>query len=140
MSLKNAINVETLSFIRSVLQQKKYVCKMQPQHGSSDAAYKMQPQRKRTRCFVDCVLVEDKEECVARLHKLIDNKVGKTVAMVIKAAIETKGLMARPTSTMVVKEFGNIGSIGGYNKYMNSDFSRDSDYRTITEILERYVD
>ena len=120
--------------------KKKYVCKMQPQHGSSDAAYKMQPQRKRTRCFVDCVLVEDKEECVARLHELIDNKVGKTVAMVIKAAIETKGLMARPTSTMVVKEFGNIGSIGGYNKYMNSDFSRDSDYRTITEILERYVD
>ena len=120
--------------------KKKYVCKMQPQHGSSDAAYKMQPQRKRTRCFVDCVLVEDKEECVARLHKLIDNKVGKTVAMVIKAAIETKGLMARPTSTMVVKEFGNIGSIGGYNKYMNYNFSRDSDYRTITEILERYVD
>ena len=120
--------------------KKKYVCKMQPQQGGSDAAYKMQPQRKRTRCFVDCVLVEDKEECVARLHKLIDNKVGKTVAMVIKAAIETKGLMARPTSTMVVKEFGNIGSIGGYNKYMNYDFSRDSDYRTITEILERYVD
>ena len=120
--------------------KKKYVCKMQPQHGSSDAAYKMQPQRKRTRCFVDCVLVEDKKECVARLHKLIDNKVGKRVAMVIKAAIETKGLMARPTSTMVVKEFGNIGSIGGYNKYMNNDFSRDSDYRTITEILERYVD
>ena len=120
--------------------KKKYVCKMQPQHGSSDAAYKMQPQRKREKSFIDYIVVEDKGNYLSKLHELIGNNVGKTVAMVIKAAIETKGLMARPTSTMVVKEFGNIGSIGGYNKYMNYDFSRDSDYRTITEILERYVD
>ena len=120
--------------------KKKYVCKMQPQHGSSDAAYKMQPQRKRGKSFIDYIVVEDKENYLSKLHDLIGNKVGKTVAMVIKAAIETKGLMARPTSTMVEKEFGNIGSIGGYNKYMKYDFSRDSDYRTITEILERYVD
>ena len=120
--------------------KKKYVCKMQPQHGSSDAAYKMQPQRKKEKSFIDYIVVEDKENYLSKLHGLIDNKVGRRVAMVIKAAIETKGLMARPTSTMVVKEFGNIGSIGGYNKYMKSDFSRDSDYRTITEILERYVD
>ena len=120
--------------------KKKYVCKMQPQHGSSDAAYKMQPQRKREKSFIDYIVVEDKENYLSKLHDLIGNKVGRRVAMVITAAKETKGLMARPTSTMVVKEFGNIGSIGGYNKYMNHDFSRDSDYRTITEILERYVD
>ena len=120
--------------------KKKYVCKMQPQHGSSDAAYKMQPQRKREKSFIDYIVVEDKENYLNKLHELIDNKVGKYVAMVITAAKETKGLMVRPTSTMVVKEFGNIGSIGGYNKYMNCDFSRDSDYRTITEILERYVE
>ena len=107
--------------------KKKYVCKMQPQ-------------RKREKSFIDYIVVEDKENYLNKLHELIGNNVGKTVAMVIKAAIETKGLMARPTSTMVVKEFGNIGSIGGYNKYMNYDLSRDSDYRTITEILERYVD
>ena len=120
--------------------KKKYSCKMQPQQGGSDAVYKMQPQRKREKSFIDYIVVEDKENYLSKLHKLIDNKVGRRVAMVIKAAIETKGLMARPTSTMVVKEFGNIGSIGGYNKYMKYDFSRDSDYRTITEILERYVD
>ena len=120
--------------------KKKYVCKMQPQHGSIDAAYKMQPQRKREKSFIDYIVVEDKENYLSKLHDLIGNKVGRRVAMVITAAKETKGLMARPTSTMVVKEFGNIGSIGGYNKYMNHDFSRDSDYRTITEILERYVD
>ena len=120
--------------------KKKYVCKMQPQQGGSDAAYKMQPQRKREKSFIDYIVVEDKENYLSKLHDLIGNKVGKTVAMVIKAAIETKGLMARPTSTMVEKEFGNIGSKSGYNKYMNYDFSRDSDYRTITEILERYVD
>lgn len=120
--------------------KKKYVCKMQPQQGGSDAAYKMQPQRKRGKSFIDYIVVEDKENYLSKLHDLIGNKVGKTVALVIKAAIETKGLMARPTSTMVEKEFGNIGSKSGYNKYMNYDFSRDSDYRTITEILERYVD
>lgn len=120
--------------------KKKYACKMQPQQGGSDAVCKMQPQRKREKSFIDYIVVEDKENYLSKLHELIDNKVGKYVAMVITAAKETKGLMARPTSTMVVKEFGNIGSIGGYNKYMNSDFSRDSDYRTITEILERYVD
>lgn len=120
--------------------KKKYVCKMQPQHGSIDAAYKMQPQRKREKSFIDYIVVEDKENYLSKLHDLINNKVGRRVAMVIKAAIETKGLMARPTSTMVEKEFGNIGSKSGYNKYMNYDFSRDSDYRTITEILEMYVD
>ena len=120
--------------------KKKYACKMQPQQGGSDAVCKMQPQRKREKSFIDYIVVEDKENYLSKLHELIDNKVGKYVAMVITAAKETKGLMARPTSTMVVKEFGNIGSIGGYNKYMNHDFSRDSDYRTITEILERYVD
>ena len=120
--------------------KKKYACKMQPQQGGSEAASKMQPQRKRGKSFIDYIVVEDKENYLSKLHDLIGNKVGKTVAMVIKAAIETKGLMARPTSTMVEKEFVNIGSIGGYNKYMKYDFSRDSDYRTITEILERYVD
>lgn len=120
--------------------KKKYAYKMQPQQGGSDAASKMQPQRKREKSFIDYIVVEDKENYLSKLHELIDNKVGKYVAMVITAAQETKGLMARPTSTMVVKEFGNIGSIGGYNKYMSRDFSRDSDYKTITEILERYVE
>lgn len=120
--------------------KKKYAYKMQPQQGGSDAASKMQPQRKREKSFIDYIVVEDKENYLSKLHELIDNKVGKYVAMVITAAQETKGLMARPVSTMVVKEFGNIGSIGGYNKYMNCDFSRDSDYKTIKEILERYVE
>ena len=119
--------------------KKKYACKMQPQQGGSDAAYKMQPQRKREKSFIDYIVVEDKENYLSKLHELIDNKVGRAVAMVIKAAIETKG-MTRPTSTMVEKEFGYIGSKGGYNKYLNCDFSPYSDYRTITEILKRYVD
>lgn len=121
--------------------KKKYACKMQPQQGgvpsSCDAAFKrdvMQPQHKRTRCFVDCVLVEDKEECVARLHELIDNKVGKAVAMVIKAAIET-GLILKPTSTQVKEEFKDIGCVRGYNKYMGTDFSCDDDYLNIKNIL-----
>lgn len=119
--------------------KKKYAHKMQPQQGGSDVVSKMQPQRKE-KSFIDYIVVKDKENYLSKLHELIDNKVGKYVAMVITAAKETKGLMARPASTMVVREFGDIGSIGGYNKYMNCDFSRDSDYKTITEILERYVE
>ena len=122
--------------------KKKYAYKMQPQQGgvpsSCDAAFKrdvMEPQHKRARCFVDCVLVENKEECVARLHELIDNKVGKAVAMVIKAAIET-GLIVKPTSTQVKEEFKGMGNISGYNKYMGADFSCDVDYLNIKSILE----
>lgn len=121
--------------------KKKYACKMQPQQGgvmsSCDAVFKrdvMQPQHKRTRRFADCVLVEDKEECVARLHELIDNKVGKAVAMVIKAAIET-GLILKPTSTQVKEEFKDIGCVRGYNKYMEVDYTNEPDYLNIKNIL-----
>lgn len=120
--------------------KKKYAYKMQPQPGSMSPScdvFKrdvMQPQHKRTRCFVDCVLVEDKEECVARLHELIDNKVGKAVAMVIKAAIET-GLILKPTSTQVKEEFKDIGCVRGYNKYMGVDYTNEPDYLNIKNIL-----
>ena len=66
--------------------KKKYANKMQPQQGGSDAASKMQPQRKREKSFIDYIVVEDKENYLSKLHELIDNKVGKYVAMVITAA------------------------------------------------------
>lgn len=121
--------------------KKKYANKMQPQQGSMlpscDAVFKrdvIEPQPQRTRPFVDCVLVENKTECVAKLHELIDNRIGRAVAMVIRAAIET-GLILKPTSTQVKEEFKGIGNVRGYNKYMGSDFSCDDDYLNIKNIL-----
>lgn len=52
------------------------------------------------------------------LHKLIDGKKGKSVALVILAAIKA-GWMQRPTFTQVANEFMDIGSKTGYNRYMN---------------------
>jgi hypothetical protein len=121
--------------------KKKYAYKMQPQPDSMppscDAVFKrdvIEPQPQRTRLFVDCVLVENKTECVAKLHELIDNRIGRAVAMVIRAAIET-GLILKPTSTQVKEEFKGIGNVRGYNKYMGTDFSCDDDYLNIKNIL-----
>ena len=101
--------------------KKKYVCKMQPQ-------------RKREKSFIDYIVVEDKENYLNKLHELIGNNVGKTVAMVIKAAIET-GLILKPTSTQVKEEFKDIGCVRGYNKYMGFDYTNDPDYQNIKNKL-----
>ena len=50
----------------------------------------------------------------------MDGKKGKAAAIIIKAAIRL-GWMKRPTSTAVQKEFGDIGNVSGYNKYMSEN-------------------
>lgn len=119
--------------------KKKYACKMQPQQGGSGAASKVQPQRKRESGLTKCLLVENKIDCLVKLHELIDDKRSKVAAMVIKAAIET-GLMTKPTSTQVVEEFKGVGCIRGYNKYMAYDFTTDYDFINIKSILERMTE
>lgn len=93
-----------------------------------------QPQQNKKPPFAACILANNKDEYLKGLHGLIDGNVGKYVAMVVRAAIETKGI-ARPTSTQVKAEFGNIGNISGYNNYMKADFSKDVDYENIKEKL-----
>lgn len=93
-----------------------------------------QPQQNKKPPFAACILANNKDEYLKGLHGLIDGNVGKYVAMVVRAAIETKEI-TRPTSTQVKAEFGNIGNISGYNNYMKADFSKDVDYENIKEKL-----
>ena len=95
---------------------------------------KKQPQKKEVPPFETCILVSNKQEYLEKLHELIDNKVGKAVAMVIQAAMSTSGII-KPSSTQVKEEFKHIGNISGYNAYLKADFSQDLDYKHIKEIL-----
>ena len=93
-----------------------------------------QPQQNKKPPFAACILANNKDEYLKGLHGLIDGKVGKFVAMVIQAAIETKGIV-RPSSTQVKDEFGNIGNISGYNNYMKVDFSKELDFENLKDVL-----
>ena len=53
---------------------------------------------------------------LAKLHKLIDGKQGKYVALVIKCAAE-QGLITQMDYKTVTGEFGDIGSRENYNHY-----------------------
>lgn len=55
------------------------------------------------------------------LHKAMDGKIGKAAAIVIKAAIKLGWIMERPTAKAVQDEFGDIGNVGGYNKYISEN-------------------
>ena len=93
-----------------------------------------QPQQNKKPPFAACILANNKDEYLKGLHGLIDGNVGKFVAMVIQAAIETKGIV-RPSSTQVKDEFGNIGNISGYNNYMKVDFSKELDFKNLKDVL-----
>ena len=93
-----------------------------------------QPQQNKKPSFSACILANNKDEYLKGLHGLIDGNVGKFVAMVIQAAIETKGIV-KPSSTQVKDEFGNIGNISGYNNYMKVDFSKELDFKNLKDVL-----
>lgn len=54
-----------------------------------------------------------------KIHTISQGKMGKDFALIIWACIE-KGWCNKPTYTQVRKEFGNIGSSTGYNRYLSN--------------------
>ena len=59
---------------------------------------------------------EQKQKLLDVLHKLIDNRKGKDVALVFLVC-ERYGLMRKPSHQILKKFFGDIGSKSGYNNY-----------------------
>lgn len=59
---------------------------------------------------------EQKQKLLDVLHKLIDGKKGKHVALVLLVC-EKCGLMNKPTHQILSLAFGGIGTKSGYNKY-----------------------
>lgn len=84
--------------------------------------------------FEACILIDDKELLLEKLHKLIGGKKGKFVANVIKACCDV-GIIAKPTYTQVKNEFGNIGAKSGYNKYISNQYNNE-DINSIKKALD----
>lgn len=89
--------------------------------------------------FRDCIMIEDKDGLLGKLHKIIGNKRGKAVAMAISFCVKN-GIISKPTYTIIKNEFGDIGAKSGFNKYMASfleEVKRNSAQTTALEEGER---
>lgn len=72
-----------------------------------------------TSTIMELMLLDDEEQkqrLLATLHKLVDGKKGKHVALVFLVC-EKCGLMNKPTHQILTLVFGDIGTKSGYNKY-----------------------
>lgn len=95
----------------------------EPQQGNT------KPTRRRGRpkeTFKDKMIDDADGSKLAKLHKVIDGKKGRFVALVIKAGVKM-GSLDKPTYTQVKQEFGDIGNKSGYNRYMNQYIFTDEE-------------
>lgn len=90
------------------------------------------------RKFAEHILIQDKLGLLEELHNLLDNKIGKYVAMTIRAAVEV-GVMSRPYFTEVKAEFVEVGNKSGYNSYYNKpETYNKNDFDYVKEKLLKY--
>lgn len=75
------------------------------------------------------------------LHDAMDGRKGKAAVIVIKAAIRLGWIIKRPTATAVQKEFGDIGNVSGYNKYMSENDRQitDEEIAGAKQMLENMI-
>ena len=90
---------------------------------------------RQTKPFRSVIISEDPDETLAKMHSLIDGKIGKDVALVIQAAIIT-GKITKPTASQVQAEFGDIGNVSGYNKCMREKCFTDEEMRGMMNHFE----
>lgn len=90
------------------------------------------------RKFAEHILIQDKLGLLEELHNLLDNKIGKYVAMTIRAAVEV-GVMSRPYFHEIKAEFVEVGNKSGYNSYYNKPETYDkNDFDYVKEKLLKY--
>lgn len=75
--------------------------------------------RPRSAEFISFVLMEDKDEIMRKLHKVMDGRKGKGVMEVIRAAMQL-GMISFPQYTSVVKEFNVDIKRNSYSQYKNN--------------------
>ena len=77
-------------------------------------------------------------ELLKELHDLLKGKIGKYVAMTIRAAVEV-GVMSRPYFSEVKAEFVEVGDKSGYNIYYNKVEAYDkNDFEYVKGKLLKY--
>ena len=90
------------------------------------------------RKFAAHILIQDKLELLEELHDLLKGKIGKYVAMTIRAAVEV-GVMSRPYFSEVKAEFVEVGDKSGYNTYYNKVEAYDkNDFEYVKGKLLKY--
>ena len=90
------------------------------------------------RKFAEHILIQDKLELLEELHDLLKGKIGKYVAMTIRAAVEV-GVMSRPYFSEVKAEFVEVGDKSGYNTYYNKVEAYDkNDFEYVKGKLLKY--
>ena len=78
-----------------------------------------QPQKKRGRSFKsfsDCILIENKDGLLDKLHTILDGRKGKFVYLVLNTLLY-EGVLKSYTHTQITKEFGDIGSDSAKTRY-----------------------
>ena len=96
-----------------------------PEDGKEDGKQPQQqeqPQKKRGRSaksFSDCILVEDKDGLLAKLHQVLDGRKGRDVYLVLNTLLY-EGVLLKYTYTQAKNEFGDIGSDSLKTKYSGS--------------------
>ena len=96
-----------------------------PEDGKEDGKQPQQqeqPQKKRGRSaksFSDCILVEDKDGLLAKLHQVLDGRKGRDVYRVLNTLLY-EGVLLKYTYTQAKNEFGDIGSDSLKTKYSGS--------------------
>lgn len=81
-----------------------------------------QPQKKcgrSAKSFSDCILVEDKDGLLAKLHQVLDGRKGRDVYLVLNTLLY-EGVLLKYTYTQAKNEFGDIGSDSLKTKYSGS--------------------
>ena len=99
------------------------------------------PKEKTKKTFRDCILIDDKDEILEVLHRLIDGKIGKFVAEVLCWSNDN-GLITIPSYNIIKSEFGNIGDSSTFYKYKKDgfDWSKELDaYRAIDRNLSKFT-
>lgn len=96
-----------------------------PEDGKEDGKQPQQqeqPQKKRGRSaksFSDCILAEDKDGLLAKLHQVLNGRKGRDVYLVLNTLLY-EGVLLKYTYTQAKNEFGDIGSDSLKTKYSGS--------------------
>lgn len=86
--------------------------------------------------FKDKMICSNTDKVLVRLHNLMYKKKGRDAALIITACLK-EGIMTKPTFKQVSDEFGDIGNVSGYNRYMRDRPFAEEEIDAIIDKLKR---
>ena len=120
LELMNDVAIQIDNSIDPAIRQRKPTSpKHEPETAIAEAA------TPATSPIMELMLLDDEEQkqrLLDVLHKLVDKKKGKHIALVFLVC-EKCGLMTKPTHQILTSIFGDIGTKSGYNNYYSKGLS-----------------